>query len=143
MNKVILIGNLTRDPELKTLESGGAVCNMRMAVNEQWKDRDGNAKERTIFLDLTAWGRQAETCAEYLRKGAPIAVDGRLNLEMWEQDGENRSKLSVTAHSVQFLSGARTGDGDGSGRDTKPLTQESAEGDLPAIPDAGDEGLPF
>ena len=107
-NKVILMGNVTRDPELRRLDSGTSVCDIGVAVNEVWKDKDGNQREQTTFVDVVAWARQAETCAEYLRKGSPVLIDGRLQLDEWEKDGEKRSKLRVRADRVQFLGGKQS-----------------------------------
>ena len=102
-NKVILMGNLTRDPKLRHLKSGLALCEMGVAINDSYKDKDGNTKEVTTFVDVVAWARQAETCAEYLRKGSPVHIDGRLQFDEWEKDGEKRSKLIMRADRVQFL----------------------------------------
>ncbi len=107
-NKVLLMGNLTRDPELRYTASGLAVANFGLAVNETWGSGE-NKREETVFVDVTCWKRLAENVAQYLKKGAPAFVDGRLRLERWEtQDGGKRSKLSVTAYSVTFL-GSRDG----------------------------------
>ncbi len=104
INHVILIGNLTRDPELRKIPSGKAVADLGLAVNEGYKDKDGKLVERAVFVDVVTWERQAETCAEYLKKGAPVAVEGRLQLDQWETEGgEKRSKLRVRAHRVHFL----------------------------------------
>ena len=104
-NKVIIMGNVTRDPDLKRLDSGTSVCDIGVAINESWKDKEGNPREQTTFVDVVAWARQAETCAEYLRKGSPVLIDGRLQLDEWEKDGEKRSKMRVRADRVQFLGG--------------------------------------
>ena len=119
-NKVIIMGNVTRDPDLKRLDSGTSVCDIGVAINESWKDKEGNPREQTTFVDVVAWARQAETCAEYLRKGSPVLIDGRLQLDEWEKDGEKRSKMRVRADRVQFLGGkpSETGAAKGeSGRD--------------------------
>lgn len=109
LNKVMLIGNLTRDPEVRYTPSGRAVAEMGLAVNDNYKDREGNLVERTCFVDIEVWGRQAENCAEYLSRGAPCFVEGSLKLEQWEtKQGEKRSKLRVRAVRVQFLGGRRT-----------------------------------
>ena len=95
-NKVILMGNLTRDPQLRYLPNNTAVCDFGLAVNRRYRDRDGNQKEEVCFVDLTAWARQAETINQYVTKGRPILVEGRLKLDSWTgQDGQKRSKLTV------------------------------------------------
>jgi single-strand DNA-binding protein len=115
LNKVFLVGNLTRDPEVKYLPSGTAVADLGLAVNETYKNRDGETKESTVFVDVAVWARQAETCGEYLTKGSPVLIEGRLQLDQWEtQQGEKRSKLRVRADRVQFLGrprNAASGDG--------------------------------
>lgn len=105
-NKVILMGNLTRDPELKFLPSGTALCNFGLAVNNEYKDKDGEWKEDVCFIDVAVFGKPAESCSEYLEKGRPVLVDGRLGFSQWEtDDGQKRSKHNVVANSVQFLGG--------------------------------------
>ena len=104
LNRVFLMGNLTRDPEVRYTPSGTAVGDLGMAVNETYKNKAGETVESTVFVDVEVWARQAETCAEYLYKGSPIFVEGRLKLDQWEnQQGEKRSKLRVRADRVQFL----------------------------------------
>ncbi|MBU0683532.1 MAG: single-stranded DNA-binding protein [Candidatus Omnitrophota bacterium] len=107
MNKVFLMGNLTRDPELRYVPSGSAVANFSVAVNRVYKDSTGERKEDTSFVRVVVWGKMAEICGEYLTKGRPVLVEGRLKSRTWEgQDGQKRSALDVVATSVQFL-GAR------------------------------------
>ncbi|MBI4827242.1 MAG: single-stranded DNA-binding protein [Nitrospinae bacterium] len=114
LNRVILIGNLTRDPELRYLPSGMAICKFGLAVNERYKQGD-EWKERVNFIDINVWGKQGENCSEYLSKGRQAAIEGRLTYSQWETDeGQKRSKLEVTADRVVFL-GSR-GEGGGSGR---------------------------
>ncbi|MCV6608709.1 MAG: single-stranded DNA-binding protein [Campylobacterales bacterium] len=105
LNKVILIGNLTRDVELKYTQGGSAIANLGLATNRRWKDRNtGENKEEVTFVDITVFGRQAETANQYLRKGSKVLIEGRLKFDQWtDQNGQNRSKLSVTAESLQFL----------------------------------------
>lgn len=104
LNHVILMGHLTRDPELRKLPSGVSVADVGLAVNERYKDKDGNWVERPTFIDNVIWGKQAENCAEYLKKGAPVLIEGRLQLDQWETEtGEKRSKLRVRAWRIQFL----------------------------------------
>ena len=103
-NKVILMGNLTRDPELKRTSTDMAVAQIGIAVNRKYKDREGNQKEETTFVDCEAWGKTAETMAKYLSKGRPVFVEGRLKLDQWQdKDGSNRSKLRVVIESFQFI----------------------------------------
>lgn len=103
-NKVLLMGNLTRNPEIRYTPSGTAVADLGLAVNENFKNKAGETVEQTCFVDVVVWGRQAETSAEYLHKGAPVFIEGRLQLDQWEnQQGEKRSKLRVRADRVQFL----------------------------------------
>ena len=109
MNHVFLMGNLTRDPEARTLSSGVTVTDLGLAVNERYKDKEGKPAQRVAYIDIVVWGKQAETCSTYLRKGAPIMVEGRLQLDQWETDsGEKRSKLRVRAWRVQFLGERRS-----------------------------------
>lgn len=105
-NKVILLGRLTKDPELRFTPQGSSVCTFGLASSRTYKGNDGTQKEEVCFVDIDTWGRQAETCAEYLKKGREVLVEGRLTLSRWEtQDGQKRSKLKVTADRVVFLGG--------------------------------------
>jgi len=109
VNKVLLLGRLTRDPELRYTPNGTAVCDLGIAVSRKWKSPDGSWKEDTCFVDVTVWQKQAEYCAEYLKKGREVFIEGRLTLDQWQSpEGQKRSKLKVVAQSVQFL-GARPG----------------------------------
>jgi len=105
-NRVFLIGNLTRDPELRYTPSGAAVANLRLAVNSTYKGQDGQKKEEVCFITIVVWNKQAEICNQYLKKGRPVLIEGRLIYRSWEQDGKTRSTLEVRADRVQFL-GAR------------------------------------
>lgn len=111
-NKAILIGNLTRDPDLRTTQNGTAICDLGLAVNRRWRDQSGRDQEETTFVDVSVWGRSAENCAQYLQKGAPVLVEGRLRLEQWEDrnGGGKRSRLTVVAEVVQFLGSRADGD---------------------------------
>lgn len=125
LNKVMLIGNLTRDPELRYLPSGQAVATFTVAVNRTYNAQSGEKKEEVSFIRIVVWAKQAENCNEYLKKGSPVFVEGRLQSRNWEtQDGQKRSTIEVVAQSVQFLSRA-------------PRSGESAptvaEADSPAI----------
>ncbi|HKI49783.1 MAG TPA: single-stranded DNA-binding protein [Desulfobacteria bacterium] len=102
-NKVLLMGNLTRDPELRFTSNGSALAKFGLAVNRKYKAGD-EWKEEVCFVDITVWGKQAENCAEYLSKGRPVFIDGRLQFSTWEtDDGQKRNKLEVVANTVQFL----------------------------------------
>ena len=104
LNKVFLMGNLTRDPELRYVPSGAAVANFTIAVNRPYKDTSGEKKEEVSFIRVVVWGKIAEICGEYLTKGRPVLVEGRLKSRTWEaQDGQKRSALDVVATSVQFI----------------------------------------
>ncbi|MBD3380338.1 MAG: single-stranded DNA-binding protein [Candidatus Omnitrophica bacterium] len=108
LNKVFLMGNLTRDPELRYVPSGTAVANFTVAVNRQYKDNTGEKKEDVSFIRVVVWGKMAEICGEYLSKGRPVLVEGRLKSRSWETpEGQKRSALDVVASNVQFLGGAR------------------------------------
>lgn len=107
LNRVLLIGNLTRDPELRYVPSGTAVATFTLAVNRVYKNQAGEKKEETSFIRVVVWGRRAEVCGEYLRKGSPVFVEGRLQSRSWEtQDGQKRSTTEVIADNVQFLRGS-------------------------------------
>ncbi|MCM8537934.1 MAG: single-stranded DNA-binding protein [Lentisphaeraceae bacterium] len=112
-NKVLLMGNLTRDPELRYTGSGAAVCGLGLAVNRSYKTQSGEVKDDTCFVDVTVWGKQGESCNNYLRKGAPVFVEGVLRLESWtdKNTGQNRSRHSVSAESVRFLGAPQKGSG--------------------------------
>jgi len=101
-NKVMLIGNLTRDPELRYTTSGAAVASFGLAVNRKFK-QDEEMKEEVCFVDITVWAKQGENCAQYLNVGSQVFIEGRLNFQQWEKDGQKRSKLEVVANNVQFL----------------------------------------
>ncbi len=114
-NRVILMGNLTRDPEVRFVPSGRPVADLGLAVNEKYKNSEGDFVERTDYFDITVWGPQGENCGKYLKKGRPVLVEGRLRLDTWENDkGEKRSKVKVIADRVQFLGSGRAAEGDGS-----------------------------
>src|SRR6266404_5726533 len=107
LNKVLLIGNLTKDPELRYTPNGTAVTNLRLAVNRKFKDRTGELKEDTCFVTVTAWDKQAEICNQYLQKGRSVFVEGILQSRSWEtNDGQKRSTIDVRAERIQFLGGA-------------------------------------
>lgn len=107
VNRVLIAGNLTRDPQVKQLAGDKSVANFGMAINNRFKAADGTVKEDTVFVDVEAWGRTAELVGQYLAKGRACLVEGRLKLDTWEKDGEKQSKLRVVADSVQFLDSKR------------------------------------
>jgi single-strand DNA-binding protein len=115
LNKVLLMGNLTRDPEVKYTPKGTAVCDLGLAINDSYKAQDGTIKETVTYVDVEVWGRTAENCKQYLTKGRPVFVEGQLRLDQWEQDGQKRSKMKVRADRVQFLGGGGSGGGGGKG----------------------------
>ena len=139
-NRVILAGNLTRDPQLSTLPSGMAVCEMGMAINDKWRDKNSNEmRERTCFVDLRAYGRQAETLNQYMSKGKPLMVEGKLRFDQWEaKDGSGkRSKLYVIVDTFQFIDsggGQRSEDRGGAGPNEMPPLDSS---------DSGGDNIPF
>lgn len=109
-NQVILIGNLTRDPELRVTPTGTAVCQIGVAVNDVWKGKDGELREEVTFVDVDVFGRQAEVIAKHMAKGRSILVDGRLKLDTWEtKEGDKRSKLKVVLESFQFIGSRKDG----------------------------------
>lgn len=130
LNKVLLMGNLTRDPELRYISSGTAVTSFRMAINRKYKQGD-EFKEEVCYVDVTVWAKQAENCAEYLSKGSSVFVEGHLRFNTWETDaGEKRNKLEVVASSVQFLNRAMSV-GDGPSNAEAPGPDSSSKDDVP------------
>ena len=117
LNKVMLIGNLTRDPEVKFTPKGTAIAEIGLAINRTWKNEAGEKQEETTFVDVTLWGRQAEIAKEYLTKGRPVYIEGRLQLDSWDdkQTGQKRSKLKVTGEQMQLLGGRDGASGGGGG----------------------------
>jgi single-strand DNA-binding protein len=139
INRVVLVGNLTRDPELRHTPSGTPVCNLGIAVNGRRRDESGNWVDKPNFFRISVFGNQAESCAQYLSKGRPVAIDGRLDWRQWEaQDGSKREAVEIVAESVQFL-GSR-GDGDGGGNQFVPAGAQQESADFPA---AADDDIPF
>jgi len=117
LNKVMLIGNLTRDPELRHTPKGTAVAELGLAINRVWMDEQKGKQEETTFVDVTLWGRQAELAQQYLSKGRPVYIEGRLNLDTWDDKttGQKRSKLKVIGENLQFLSSGQGAQGGGGG----------------------------
>jgi single-strand DNA-binding protein len=109
-NQVVLMGNLTRDPELRSTPNGQSVCSFSLALNRSYKGSDGNWQEATDYVDVTAWGPLGERVSQYVTKGRPVLVSGRLQSRSWEQDGQKRSKVEVVAQDVTFLGGRGEGD---------------------------------
>lgn len=127
MNKVILMGNLTRDPDLRYTTGGTAICALGLAVNRRYTTRSGEQAEEVCFVDIDVFGKQAESCKNYLQKGAPALIEGRLKFDTWDDrtTGEKRSKLHVVAERVQFIGGPSRGAGfgDGAPRQAPPQQQ--------------------
>ena len=140
INRVVLVGNLTRDPELRHTPSGTAVCNLRLAVNTRRKDETGQWVDKPNYFDITVWGNQGERCAQYLTKGRPVAIDGRLEWREWETpEGNKRQAVDIVADTVQFLGGR--GDGEGGGGYIPADAAATPAGDFPTSPT--DDDIPF
>ena len=139
-NKVLLMGNLTRDPEVRYTPKGTALANLGLAVNRVWTTESGEQKEEVTFIDIEVWGRQAETAGQYLAKGRPVFVEGRLKLDSWEdkESGQKRNKLKVVAERVQFLGAPRGGAEfkDQAPSDEAPAARPANRGGRPAAPPA-------
>jgi single-strand DNA-binding protein len=146
-NKVILVGNLTRDPQMSYLPSQTPVVEFGLAVNRRYNDQSGQQREETCFVDCKSFGRQAEVINQYMSKGRPILVEGRLHLDTWEgQDGSKRSKHRVVVERFQFLGGRGGGGGGGpqQGRgNAAPQSEPEYGGEQSAPSDEGDENIPF
>ena len=137
-NKIILVGNLGRDPELRYTPQGTPVCSFTVATNEKRKDKAGEAQDFTTWFRVTLWGRQAETASQYLTKGRPVYIEGRLRLEEWtDRDGKQRYTLEVHATDMQFIGGGRGDDAPYSGGKAAPADRAPAEADL------SDDDIPF
>ena len=151
-NKVILIGNLTRDPELRYTPKGTAIAKIGLAINRTWKTETGETKEEVTFVDIDAFGRQAETLGQYMKKGRPIMIEGRLRLDTWDdkQTNQKRSRLGVVMESFQFLDFNKSAEGAGAPLPPKSRQPQSAgpESESPApAPDAAasaeEDDVPF
>jgi len=149
-NKVILLGNLTRDPEVRYTPKGTAVTELGMAVNRVYTAENGEKREETTFVDVTLWGRTAEIAGEYLKKGRPVFIEGRLQLDTWDdkQSGQKRSKLKVVGEGLQLLGGRPGGGGGGGGGDEEGGPPRSSsrpapppKASAPSEPD--DDEIPF
>lgn len=142
-NRVILLGNLTREVELRHLQSGTVVADVGLAVNDRRKTASGEWVDETSFFDVTLWGRTAEVAAEYLTKGSPLLVEGRLKQETWEKDGQKRSKVKVICEKMQMIGGKSGGGGGGGSRPhssdySEPATANTSSNSAPA-----DDNIPF
>lgn len=142
-NQVILMGNLTRDPELRNTPNGQSVCNFSLALNRSYKGQDGNWQEATDYVDIVAWGPLGERVAQYLNKGRPCLVNGRLQSRQWEQEGQKRNKVEVVAQDVTFLGGRNDGDnsGDSSSPSSSSSSSSSKKDEDVVIEDIGDEPI--
>lgn len=160
LNKVMLMGNLTRDVELKYTQSNQAVANLGLAVNRRWKTPEGEDREEVTFVDCEAWGRTAETLQKYLSKGRPVFIEGRLKLDQWEKEGQKHSKMKVVVEGFQFIdskqgSGGGSGGGGGGGggggdeytppsRSARPTAARGASSPSPTPPpQMGEDDIPF
>ena len=156
VNKVLLMGNLTRDPELRYTPSGSPVCEFGLAVNRSYKGSDGQRRDETCFVDITMWGRRGAVISEYFSKGDQIFIEGRLQFDSWETAEGRRSKLKVVAENFEFVgpssrkgpkSGAGQAGGGGKPRPSEKPSQPAQEGKEPAPDDEGydvsDEEIPF
>ena len=142
-NRVILAGNLTRDPECRYIPSGTAVSDVGLAVNDRRKTPSGEWVDETTFVDITLWGRPAEVVAEFCTKGSPLLVEGRLKLDTWETEGQKRSKLKVVGERIQLLSSGGAGKGGGgTGTFRAPQPQQTQSYD-DVMPQNDPEDLPF
>ena len=142
LNRVLLIGNLTRDPELRVTPKGTAICQFGIAVNRQFKDESGATKDETTFVDIEAWGKTAENAAKFFSKGKPIFIEGRLKLDQWDDKatGQKRQKLKVIAENWQFI-----GPKDGAGASSETSERQERPATRPTTPPADnvDEDVPF
>ena len=148
-NKVYLIGNLTRDPELRVTPKGTAICQFGLAVNRQFKDESGAVRDETTFVDIEAWGRQGETISKYCTKGRPLFVEGLLKFDQWEDktSGQKRSRLKVVLEGFQFLGGRGEGGSAEGGSDqaferNTPPARNAGRSEAPSN-DGVDEDVPF
>ncbi len=135
INRVILTGNLTRDPELSATGSGLQVCKLGIAVNGRRKNAAGEWEDKANFFRVTVFGKQAENCHQYLKKGRPVAIDGRLEWSTWEREGQKRESVDIIADTVQFLAGGREDPAGGNGNGFSSNVQ-ATESDVPI--DTGD-----
>lgn len=147
INRVVLVGNLTRDPELRQMPNGNSVCSLGLAVNDRIKDKStGEWTDYANFFDIDVFGAQGENCSRFLTKGRQVAIEGKLRWRSWEKDGQKRSKVSVVADNVQFI-GPReggAGGGDAASRPSAPGVDYAKEGlDVAGDDYVGDSDIPF
>jgi single-strand DNA-binding protein len=145
INRVVVSGNLTRDPELRSTPGGTSICGLRIAVNSRRKDESGQWVDKPNYFDVTVFGAQGENCAQYLSKGRPVAVDGRLNWREWEKDGVKRQSVDIIADSVQFLGSREGGPGNGNGVVESDLPADTSDFQQAAVSSGGgsDDDIPF
>ena len=142
INRVVLVGNLTRDPELRHTPGGTPVCSLRVAVNDRKRDESGNWVDAPNYFSISVFGNQAENCAQYLSKGRPVGIDGKLRWREWQaQDGSQREAVEVVADSVQFL-GSR-GDSELAGGGNQFVPAGAAQQESADFPAAADDDIPF
>jgi single-strand DNA-binding protein len=144
INRVVLVGNLTKDPELRHTPSGNAVCKLRIAVNTRQKNNEtGEWGDKPNYFDVTVWGNQGESCAQFLAKGRPVAIDGRLDWREWDaQDGTKRQAVEIIADNVQFL-GSRDGGGEGSANQFVPAAAAAESSRADFGQSGADDDIPF
>lgn len=144
-NKVMLLGNLTRDPEVKYTPKGSAVTDLGIAVNRTYTTDGGEKREETTFVDVTMWGRQAEIAGEYLKKGRPVFIEGRLQLDTWDdkQTGQKRSKLRVVCENFQMLGSRDGGEGGGGGRGGGSKPAKASKPAPASDEDPAEDDIPF
>ncbi len=131
-NKIILVGNLGKDPELRYTPQGTPVCNFSLATNERRKDKAGDSQDVTTWFKVTLWGRQAETASQYLTKGQSVFIEGRLRLEEWtDRDGQKRTTIEVHATDMQFLAGPRDAEKPAAAAESRPPDAELSDDDIP------------
>ena len=147
INRVVLTGNLTHDPELRSLQSGTSVCKLRLACNTRRKNNaTGEWEDKPNYFDITVWGAQGENCARFLSKGRPVAIDGRLEWREWQaQDGSKRQSVEIVADAVQFLGGRDEGQGGGgfTPRSDVPVNQSDFQPVASGGGSAADDDIPF
>lgn len=140
INQVILMGNLTRDPELRTTPGGQSVCSFGMAINRSWQGSDGSQQDAVDYFDIVAWGKLGELVNQYLKKGRRCLIQGRLSYRSWEQDGQKRNKVEVVANDVTFLDGGNQAGGSGSySQDDSGSSSNSSKKDDVAIEDVDEK----
>ncbi|HVI68917.1 MAG TPA: single-stranded DNA-binding protein [Magnetospirillaceae bacterium] len=141
INQVILMGNLTRDPELRTTPGGQSVCSFSLAVNRSWQGQDGQTQEAVDYFDVTAWGKLGELVNQYMAKGRKCLVQGRLSQRSWEKDGQKHSKVEVVASDVTFLDGGGQGGERSSAGTSAPRKSAPAKNSEPAVEDIDDKPI--